>query len=56
MATKINFFSEEKAFMEEGCLSLPQQFGEIERSKIIELEYLNENNKLIKVEKFGKIW
>ena len=50
---KINSFSEEKAFMEEGCLSLPQQFAEIERSKIIELEYLNENNKLIKVEKSG---
>ena len=50
---KINFFSEEKVFMEEGCLSLPQQFAEIERSKIIELEYLNENNKLIKVEKSG---
>ena len=50
---KINFFSEEKIFMEEGCLSLPQQFAEIERSKNIEIEYLNENNKLIKAEKSG---
>ncbi len=39
--------------MEEGCLSLPQQFAEIERSKNIEIEYLNENNKLIKAEKSG---
>ena len=39
--------------MEEGCLSLPQQFAEIERSKNIEIEYLNENNKLIKAEISG---
>ena len=44
----ISFFSDEKIVMEEGCLSLPEQFAEIERPKEIELEYLNEKNQLIK--------
>ena len=39
--------------MEEGCLSLPEQFAEIERPQNIELEYLDENNKLIKKEVSG---
>ena len=30
--------------MEGGCLSLPNQFAEIERSEKITLEYLNEKN------------
>ena len=33
--------------MEEGCLSLPDQFAEIERPEGIKIEYINEKNKLI---------
>ena len=39
--------------MEEGCLSLPEQFAEIERPKKISLEYLNDKNKLVKKEISG---
>ena len=40
-------YSKETTIMEEGCLSLPEQFAEIERPKIIKLKYLNNKNKLI---------
>ena len=50
---KINFFSNEKVVMEEGCLSFPEQFVEIERPSSIEIEYINENNKIIKAQKVG---
>ena len=43
-------YSEEKVIMEEGCLSLPEQYAEVERSKEIILEYVNENEKIIKKE------
>ena len=33
--------------MEEGCLSLPKQYAEIERPEEIEVEYINEKNKII---------
>ena len=46
-------YSQEKIVMEEGCLSLPEQFAEIERPKSIVVEYLNENNKQIKKEVSG---
>ena len=36
--------------MEEGCLSLPEQYADIERPKQIVLEYLDENEKKIKKE------
>ena len=38
-------YSQEKIVMEEGCLSLPEQFAEIERPQNIVVEYLDENNK-----------
>ena len=38
---------------EEGCLSVPEQFAEIERPQNIIVEYLDENNKLIKKEVSG---
>ena len=41
-------YSKEKIVMEEGCLSLPEQFAEIERPQSIVVEYLDENNKQIK--------
>ena len=46
-------YSQEKIVMEEGCLSLPEQFGEIERPKSIVVEYLDENNKQITKEVSG---
>jgi len=39
--------------MEEGCLSLPKQFAEIERPISIKLEYMNENNEILEDEKDG---
>ena len=46
-------YSEEKVIMEEGCLSLPEQYAEVERPKEIILEYVNENEKIIKKEVDG---
>ena len=46
-------FSQEKIIMEEGCLSLPEQFAEIERPQNIVVEYLDENNKQITKEVTG---
>ncbi len=46
-------YSQEKIVMEEGCLSIPEQFAEIERPQNIIVEYLDENNKLIKKEVSG---
>ena len=43
----ISSYSQEKIVMEEGCLSLPEQFAEIERPQNIVVEYLDENNKQI---------
>tara|TARA_B100001123_G_scaffold325727_1_gene366146 strand:- start:374 stop:886 length:513 start_codon:yes stop_codon:yes gene_type:complete len=49
----ITKFSKKKVIMEEGCLSLPQQFSEIERSADIKIKYLNESNKIIEEDKQG---
>ena len=38
----IKNLSGEKSIYEEGCLSIPETFIEIERPKICELEYINE--------------
>ena len=43
-------YSDEKVIMEEGCLSLPEQYADIERPKKILLEYIDENEKMIKKE------
>jgi len=43
-------YSEEKTIMEEGCLSLPEQYADVERPKQIIVEYTDENEKLIKRE------
>ena len=50
---KINFYSKETVIMEEGCLSLPKQFADIERPAFIKIEYTDENNKIIKQKKEG---
>ena len=44
---KILSYSNETTVMEEGCLSLPEQYADIERPKQISLEYLDEKKKLI---------
>ena len=41
-------YSEETVVMEEGCLSLPEQYADVERPKEIVLEYIDENEKTIK--------
>ena len=46
-------YSKEKVIMEEGCLSLPEQYADIERSKAIVVEYIDENKKTIKKEVNG---
>ncbi len=43
-------YSDDKIIMEEGCLSLPEQYADIERPKEIIVEYLDENEKIIKKE------
>jgi len=43
-------YSDETVVMEEGCLSLPEQYADVERPKEIVVEYINENNKTIKKE------
>ena len=50
---KIISFSKEKKVLEEGCLSLPNQYANIERPEKIIVEYLNEKNKKITEEKYG---
>ena len=39
--------------MEEGCLSLPKQFAEVERPVSIKIEYTDEDNKTVKEKKEG---
>ena len=46
-------YSKEKISMQEGCLSLPEQFTEIERPEEIIIEYLDDKNNLKKKEAKG---
>lgn len=49
---KIIWHSSKTIFMEEGCLSLPKQYAEIERAEEIKVEYLNnKNDKIIETKK-----
>ena len=50
---KIISYSKDTEIMEEGCLSLPKQYAQIERPKKINLEYLSDKKKLIKREVSG---
>ena len=50
---KIKLYSKKKIIMEEGCLSLPKQYADIERSESITVEYINEKNKIIEEKKYG---
>lgn len=47
---KIILHSDEKVKREEGCLSLPNLRAEVERSKIIKVQYLNTDEEEIEVE------
>ena len=49
----ITSYSKKKVIMEEGCLSIPKQFADIERPENITIEYLNEKNEKIKEKKQG---
>ena len=49
----IKSYSEEKVVMEEGCLSIPDQYAKINRPKGITLEYFNEKKKSIKMKVDG---
>ena len=40
---KINNFSKDTSVYEEGCLSIPETFIEIERPKAINIDYIDEN-------------
>ena len=40
-------YSKETIVMEEGCLSLPEQYADVERPKEITIEYIDKNKKLI---------
>jgi peptide deformylase len=46
-------YSKNKILMEEGCLSLPKQYAEIERPDEIEVEYFNYKNEKIIEKKKG---
>ena len=50
----IKNYSRKKVIMEEGCLSLPQQFADIERPESITLCYTNEKNKIVEEKKDGQ--
>ena len=45
---KIISSSKETIIMEEGCLSIPEQFADIERPKDIIVEYTSEKKRLVK--------
>ncbi len=49
----IIFYSKKKITMEEGCLSLPQQYADIERSEEIVVKFTNENNEVLEEKKTG---
>ena len=50
----IKNYSKKKVIIEEGCLSLPQQFADIERPESITLCYTNEKNKIVEEKKDGQ--
>ena len=46
-------YSKNNIIMEEGCLSVPKQFAEIERPEKIHFKYLNEKNMTVEKEAVG---
>ncbi len=49
----ITKFSEETIIMEEGCLSVPETYGEVERPEKITIEGFDANGKKIKIKAWG---
>lgn len=50
---EILYESEEMSVMEEGCLSIPQQYAEVERPAIVRVKYLDYNGKEAELEAEG---
>ena len=50
---QIKSYSKKKIIMEEGCLSLPKQYAEIERPEAIIVKYINEKNEAVEEKKDG---
>jgi peptide deformylase len=53
--TKIMEFSEERDIQEEGCLSIPDQFGEVERPSVVSVGWVDKTG-IEKKETFEGIW
>ena len=49
----ITKLSKETVIMEEGCLSVPEMYGEVERPEKVTLEGLDANGKKIKIKAWG---
>ncbi len=52
---KVIASSDERNVYEEGCLSIPEQYAEVERPKLVEVEWLDRDGKLHK-EEFDGLW
>lgn len=50
---EIIYESEEMSVMEEGCLSIPRQYAEVERPAIVRVKYLDYNGKEAELEARG---
>lgn len=50
---QIIYESEEMSIMDEGCLSVPQQYAEVERPAIVQVKYLDYNGKEIELKADG---
>jgi len=50
---QIKSYSKKQIIMEEGCLSLPKQYAEIERPEAIIVKYINEKNEAVEEKKVG---
>ncbi len=50
---QIIYESEEMSVMEEGCLSIPQQYADVERPAIVRVKYLDYNGKDAELEAEG---
>jgi len=50
---EIVWASEERAKYEEGCLSLPDQFADVERPAKVRMRYRDENNQPVEIEADG---
>lgn len=50
---EIIWLSEELSVMEEGCLSIPQQYADVERPAIVRVQYLDEQGQKAELEAAG---